>query len=84
MKAVLNNKLYDTEKAEFLYAVSIPQNDFCDTVNEFNIYKTAKGNIFAEHKNGECLINESTLKSILQRPDCVDIYTKIFGEVEEA
>lgn len=84
MRAVLNNKLYDTEKAEFLYAVSIPQNDFCDAVNEFNIYKTAKGNIFAEHKNGECLISESTLKSILQRPDCVDIYIKIFGEVEDA
>lgn len=50
MRAILNNKLYDTEKAEFLYAVSIPQNDFCDTVNEFNIYKTEKGNIFAEHK----------------------------------
>lgn len=84
MKAILKGKLYDTEKAEFLYALSIPQNDFCDTVNEFNVYKTSKGNIFAEHKNAKCLVSENILKTVLSRPDCVDIYIKIFGEVEEA
>lgn len=84
MRAILNNKLYNTEKSEFLYAVSIPQGDFHDTVNEFNIYKTANGNIFAEHKNAKCLVGENILKTVLSRPDCVDIYIKIFGEVEDA
>lgn len=84
MKAMLNNKLYDTEKAEFLCAISIPQDDFHDAVNEFNVYKTAKGNIFAEHKNAKCLVGENILKTVLSRPDCIDIYIKIFGEVEEA
>ncbi len=83
MKAILNNKLYDTEKAEFLFAVSVPQNNFCNDVNEFNVYKTEKGNIFAEHKNAECLVGENVLKTVLSRPDCVEIYIKIFGEVEE-
>lgn len=84
MKAILNGKLYDTEKADLIWRISLPTNDIHEGFNEFNIYKTVKGNIFAEHKNGECLVNENTLKSILQRPDCVDIYIKIFGEVEEA
>lgn len=84
MRAIIKNKLYDTEKAEFLFSVSVPQNDFHDTANEFNVYKTAKGNIFAEHKNAECLVGENVLKTVLSRPDCVDIYIRIFGEVEEA
>lgn len=84
MRAILNNKLYDTEKAEFLFSVSVPLNDFHETVNEFNVYKTAKGNIFAEHKNTECLVGENVLKTVLSEPDCVDIYIRIFGEVEEA
>lgn len=84
MRAILNNKLYDTEKAEFLFAVSLPQNDFHENVNEFNVYKTAKGNIFAEHKTAECLVGENVLKTVLSRPDCVEIYIKIFGEVEKA
>ncbi len=84
MKAILNGKLYDTEKAEFIYCVSIPTNDFHETTNEFDVYKTKKGNIFAEHKNSECLVADNVLKAALQRPDCVDIYIKIFGEVEEA
>lgn len=84
MKAILNNKLYDTDKAEFILAIKIPQNDFCDTAYEFNIFKTAKGNIFAEHKSAGCLIDESILKTILSRQDCIDIYIKIFGKVEEA
>lgn len=84
MKAILNGKLYDTEKSDLIWRVSLPTSDIREPFNDFDIYKTAKGNIFAEHKNGECLINENTLKSILQRPDCVDIYVKVFGEVEEA
>ena len=32
----------------------------------------------------ERLISDNTLKNILSRPDCVDIYIKVFGEVEEA
>lgn len=84
MKAILNGKLYDTDKSEFIFSITIPQNDFHDTVNEFNIYKTTKGNIFAEHKNAQCLIGENMLKTILSKPDCVDIYIEIFGEPEEA
>lgn len=84
MKAILNGKLYDTDKSEFIFSITIPLNDFHETVNEFNIYKTAKGNIFAEHENACCLVGENILKTILSRPDCVDIYIKIFGEPEEA
>ena len=84
MKAILNGKLYDTEKSDFVFGVSIPQDNFHDDVNEFNVYRTKNGNVFAEHKSAECLINDSMLKTILSRPDCVGIYIKIFGEVEEA
>ncbi len=84
MRAILNGKLYDTEKAEFICCVSILENDFHEATNEFNVYKTKKGNVFAEHKNSKCLVADSVLKVALQRPDCVDIYIKIFGEVEEA
>lgn len=84
MKAILNGKLYDTEKADFIFSISIPQDIFHDDVNEFNVYKTKKGNVFAEHKGEECLISDDMLKIVLSRPDCVDIYIKVFGEVEEA
>lgn len=84
MKAILNNKLYDTDNAECIFGIEIPQNDFHDTANKLIVYKTEKGNIFAEHKNAGCLVGENMLKTILSRPDCVDIYIKIFGEVEEA
>ena len=84
MKAILNNKLYDTEKADFIFRISIPKDIFHYDTNEFNIYKTKNGNIFAEQKDAECLIGDSMLKTILSRPDCVDIYVKVFGEVEEA
>lgn len=84
MKAILNGKLYDTEKADFVFGISVPQDNFHNDVNEFNIYKTKNGNVFAEHKDKECLISDEMLKSILARPDCVDIYIKIFGGVEEA
>lgn len=84
MKAILNNKLYDTEKADFIFRISIPKDIFHDDTNEFNIYKTKKGNVFAEQKGEEFLISDTMLKTILSRPDCVDIYVKVFGEVEEA
>lgn len=84
MRAILDGKLYDTEKADFIFSISVPQNNFCDDANEFNVYKTKKGNVFAEHKGAECLISDSMLKTVLSRPDCVDIYIKAFGEVEEA
>lgn len=84
MRAILNNKLYDTEKADFIFSISVPENNFCDDVKEFNVYKTKNGSVFAEQKGAECLISGEMLKTILSRPDCVDIYTKIFGEVEEA
>ena len=84
MKAILNNKLYDTEKAEFILGISVPQNNFGGDVDKFNIYKTKKGNVFAEHMDEERLLSDNTLKNILSRPDCVDIYIKVFGEVEEA
>lgn len=84
MKAILNGRLYDTDKSDFVFGISIPQDNFHDDVNEFNVYKTKNGNVFAVHKDAECLINDSMLKTILSRPDCVDIYIKVFGEVEEA
>lgn len=84
MKAILNGKLYDTEKSDFVFGASIPRDNFHDDVNEFNVYRTKNGNIFAEHKNAECLIDDGMLKTILSRPDCVDIYIEIFGKVEEA
>lgn len=84
MKAILNGKLYDTEKSDFIFSISITKGAFHEYVNEFNVYRTKKGNIFAEHKDAECLISDSMLKTVLSRPDCVDIYIKVFGEVEEA
>lgn len=46
MKAILSGKLYDTEKSDFVFGVSIPQYNFHDDVNEFNVYRTKKRKCF--------------------------------------
>ncbi|OUO77924.1 hypothetical protein B5F53_11985 [Blautia sp. An249] len=85
-KEILNEKLYDTARAEVIL-------DFSDET----IFKTKKGSYFSAKKmsgicvNGDVgtsyveikIITEDYLKDMLGRY-YVDEYIRIFGEVEEA
>lgn len=78
MRAILNNKLYDTEKAELFRVVLHPSG------MELKIYKTSKGNIFGVNELEEYIVDEPVLKECLRLPSCVDAYIELFGEPEEA
>ena len=74
MKAIINNKLYDTETAEVVISR-------CD----FVIYKTLKGAYFKHNlvTAEVTILTKEAVKRILGRLD-PDEYIKRFGEVEEA
>lgn len=78
MRAIVNGKLYDTEKAEhicYLY--------HSDT--GYNVYKTQKGNIFAVNVLSDIFIDGEQLKRELSgSPYRTDDYIRIFGIPEEA
>jgi len=82
MRAILNERLYDTDKAKLIYKIYVPINKLHS--EEFNVYRTAQGRIFAEYISEERLIDEDRLKRILSYPDCIDIYETLFGKVKEA
>lgn len=93
MIAIINNKLYDTEKAEKIIEFrrrvnegEIMNSGMCYVpFHNFSLYKTAKDNYFEydEKANKINPISESTAKNII-RETYPDIYIKLFGEVEEA
>lgn len=78
MKAIIENKLYDTDKSELFRVVLHPNG------MELKIYKTPKGAIFGVNEKEEYVIDESVLKECLKTPSCVDVYIELFGEFEEA
>ena len=93
MKAIIDNKLYDTEKAEKLIEfkrsgtktvecwgalMNLPYR------HDITLYKTAKGNYFEvdEVDNVIRVVTEEQVKKLLTNID-PDLYIKLFGEVEE-
>mgnify|MGYP006960923397 CR=1 FL=1 len=76
MKQIIDGKLYDTEKAD--YVVSVETSDHID----MNIFKTRNGVYFGVSPSKE-ILNERMLKTYLGRK-IPDLYIQLFGEVDEA
>lgn len=85
MRAIVNGKLYDTEKASFVATVSINNFSEAKRAQAFVVYKTNKGNIFAiDYVNSVIIDGDQLKKDIEGKADCVDAYIEIFGMPEEA
>lgn len=78
MKAIVNGKLYDTEKSEHNLSL-------CFEDVQFDIYLTQNQNIFAVNTLEGTILDSEQLKKILEgKPECVYAYIRIFGMPEEA
>lgn len=96
MKAIIDNKIYDTKKAKLLFSYlhknSFPSmiKGYCHTFWEnADIYKTKKGTYFIHFYNDEYpnkarieIATEDEVKFKIANLD-PDKYIKIFGKVEE-
>lgn len=96
MKKIINNKLYDTEKAEKIFsyrrkykgpAMAFMPGYFYYHWADIDVYKTIHNNYFLlVDKDGEKnleYIEEEKLKSIIRELDA-DKYIELFGRVDEA
>ena len=100
MKYLLNDKVYDTEKADKIITYIekiVCKGMFFDTYPEYEhtLYKTQKGNFFIhigkyagkdisyKDKDYIKLKTEDEIKSILTELNAVEIYEKLFGNLEE-
>lgn len=77
MRAILNNKLYDTEKSE----------NICN-FHGHSVYKTKNGTLFMIRENDTTkekvlYMDEIGIRDFIGE-HFPDIYIKLFGEVEEA
>jgi hypothetical protein len=95
MKAIIDNKLYDTEKATLIHqhVRKIQRKSILNTTIlvpvDYDLYKTAKGNWFEVAKERDSLkkptifsLTEERVKQIML--NFPDEYQKLFGIVEEA
>lgn len=83
MMAIVNGKLYDTEKANRIMVVFVPDGD--SHIKTFDVYQSQKGNIFAVYRNEDMMISISQIKEMINgRPDLIDAYIQFFGMPEEA
>lgn len=99
MKAIINNKLYDTEKAEKIYSYrrKYKVDSICDSMlpkgycftdwEDIDIYKTKKENYFLHCKRDCKEYIETTsydyIKATIERLN-PDKYIELFGKVKEA
>ena len=97
MKKIIDNKLYDTEKAEKIF--NFRQQRKTSKFGDYNfyswfnveVYKTKKNNYFfygyikdgLDHKEFLEAVSEENVKDIMKELD-PDKYIKLFGEIEEA
>ena len=84
MRAIVNGKLYDTEKAK-----RIGNTTYLPQIGKYEkhlcVYKTESGNIFAEILEEGILLDADEIKKICSgNPKAVDTYIEIFGMPEEA
>lgn len=78
MAAIVNGKLYNTEKAENILVLFLEE-------SKYGVYVTENGNIFAVDTFNDVIIDSEQLRKKLERnPECVDAYIEIFGMPEEA
>ena len=93
-KAIINEKIYDTQKAEavvkFRCRVDMGPVLSGSTVHwtplhDFTLYKTAKGNYFDYDEDTEAItpMDEADVKDLIRKL-YPDKYIELFGEVEEA
>lgn len=84
MRAIVNGKLYDREKATRIgNTIHLPQ--IGKHEKYLCVYKTESGNIFAESLEEGILLDADEIKKICSgNPKAVDAYIKIFGMPEEA
>lgn len=102
MRYLLNNKVYDTDKAEKIvtYIKSIENKGIFGYSSypkyRHTLYKTNKGNFFVHigeyvgktdvafsNKDEIKLISDEEVKDILNQLNEVDIYQKLFNDLEE-
>lgn len=78
MRAIVNGKLYDTEKAKNTLVLSLEG-------IRYDIYMTQNGNVFSVDTLNDTILDSEQLRKMLERKTgCVDAYIKIFGMPEEA
>lgn len=78
MRAIVNGKLYDTEKAKHTLSL-------CSDNVQIDIYLTRKHNIFAVNTLEDTILDSEQLKKIFDgHPGCAGVYIEIFGMPEEA
>lgn len=78
MMAIVNGKLYDTEKAKNTLVLSLEE-------IRYDIYMTQNSNIFAVDTLNDTILDSEQLRKLLERKSgCVDAYIQIFGMPEEA
>lgn len=93
-KAIINDKLYDTEKAEAVVSFQrrVDMGEVLSgsklhwtPLHNFILYKTAKGNYFEHDEDtGEITPRDEKWAKDLIRRLYPDKYIELFGEVEEA
>ena len=85
MKFIVNRKIFDTDKAEFIVSyirgmglVTIPQS--------IDLYKTQSGKWFEVYVNDlRCKeIKTEDVENIFLRLNNIELYEKYFGKLEEA
>lgn len=75
MQKVIDNLLYDTDKAEIIYF---------DDKTDRTLYKGENGHFFMFYLNGAIVPKtDDAVKDYLGQRD-VEKYTELFGEVEDA
>lgn len=86
MRAIVNGKLYDTEKATRIDSKLFHLPVVGSKLTKYlKVYKTASGNIFAESAEEGILLDADEIKKICSgNPKAVDVYIEIFGMPEEA
>lgn len=92
MKKIINDKLYDTDKAEVIFSFKRKYQDPCvwskdiafTTWEHAQYLKTPKGAFlyYCESRKELELLEEVEVKRVIQRVD-PDRYMELYGEVEE-
>lgn len=96
MKAIINNKVYDTDKCELLltYESEILNTDKFEFIKyKTELFKTKKGtylryisnslSIFYKNINELAILSSKEVENLLKRLNEVDLYQKEFGKLEE-
>lgn len=83
MRAIVNGKLYDTEKSMLLIVIFVPDGD--SHTKTLDAYRTPKGNIFAVCRSQEIILDSDQIKELLNgKPELKEAYINLFGMPEEA